>query len=141
MPSHVINLQRLIWVGLVAGAWVLVSGILMAAAFGYRDMKAAFDAFGIPIPMGAQPFVTHTLVRVSLGMIVVALFAIVSRGYSPTQAMLVAAAFTWFVGAVLPFTVIVQWGLFSWSLALKMWAWGAGEILIAAAIARWLYHP
>jgi hypothetical protein len=39
MSGGIINVQRLNWVGLVAGVWVLISGILMAAAFGYRDMN------------------------------------------------------------------------------------------------------
>jgi hypothetical protein len=42
---------------------------------------------------------------------------------------------------VLPFAVVAEWGLFPWSVAAKLWAWGAGELLIAAAIGRWLYRP
>ncbi|HEX9700150.1 MAG TPA: hypothetical protein VGD06_11875 [Acidobacteriota bacterium] len=141
MFSETINLRHVIFAGLAAGTWVMVSGLLMAGIFGYRDMKAAFDAAGLPIPGGAGPFVIHTVVRLIIGMGVVALFAIFLRVFSPTQALLAAAGFTWVFGAVLPFAVIVQWGLFSWSLATKLWAWSAAELLIAATIGRLLYHP
>jgi hypothetical protein len=141
MRSGVIDLQRWILAGLAAGVWVVVSGLLMAGLFGYRDMKAAFDAVGLPFPVGAVPFVVHTAVRLVTGMTVVLLFAIFLRAFSPTQAMLAAAGFTWLLGVVLPFAVIAEWGLFPWPVAAKLWAWGAGELLIAAAIGRWLYRP
>jgi len=35
--------------------------------------------------------------------------------------------------------VVVEWGLFSWWLAAKMWAWSAMGLLIAGGIGRWLY--
>lgn len=81
----------------------------------------------------------HTLVRLITGMAVVTLFAIMWRVFSPTQALLSAVGFVWLLGAVLPFAVIVEWGLFPWSLALKTWAWSAVELLVAGAIGRWLY--
>ncbi|MDP2471409.1 MAG: hypothetical protein Q8W45_00105 [Candidatus Palauibacterales bacterium] len=139
MPSNEINLSRLLVAGLAAGGWVFASGLLMAGAFGYRDMKAAFDALGLPIPVGAGPFVVHTLVRLLIGMALVTLFAILLRVTTPTMAMLTAVGFTWLLGALLPFAVVVEWGLFSWWLAAKMWAWSAMELLIAGAIGRWLY--
>jgi hypothetical protein len=104
-------------------------------------MMAAFDAAGLSIPVGIEPFVIHTVVRLATGMAVVWLFVTMRRLYSPTQAMLGAAGFTWLLGVVLPFAVIVQWGLFSWLLAAKLWAWSAAELLIAAGIGRWLYRP
>lgn len=140
MSSDVINFQRLMVAGLAAGGWVLVSGLLMAGAFGYRDMKAAFDLVGLPIPVGAGAFVTHTVVRLITGMAIVALFAIMIRVLPPTQALFAAAGFTWLLGVLLPFAVLVQWGLFSWSLAARLWAWSAVELVIAATIARFLYH-
>ena len=141
MPSNIINVPRLLLAGLAAGGWVFVSGLLMAGAFGYRDMKAAFDSIGLPIPMGVRPFVVHTVVRLLTGITVVMLFAIMSRVFSPVQALLIAAGVTWLLGVLLPFAVIVEWGLFSWSLALKLCAWSAGELLVAAAIGKWLYSP
>jgi len=140
MSTVTINVQRLVLAGLGAGFWVLVSGMLMAAAFGYREMKAAFDAIGLPIPGGLGPFITHTVVRLLMGMAVVALYAILLHVFSPTNAMLVAAGFTWLLAVLLPFAVIAEWGLFPWSLAAKMWAWSAAELLIAASIGRLLYR-
>lgn len=139
MPSSTINFSRLILAGLAAGGWVFVSGILMAALFGYREMKAAFDTVGLTTPAGAEPFIVHTVVRLLIGMAVATLFAVGSRGSSPVQSMFVAAGLAWLLVSVLPFAVIVEWGLFSWALALKLWGWSAAELLIAAAIARWLY--
>lgn len=141
MASEIISTRGLFRAGLAAGIWVLVSGLVMAGIFGYRDMKAAFDAIGLPIPSGLGPFVIHTLVRLLLGMGVVALFAIFVRVLSPNQAMLAAAGFIWVFGALLPFAVVVEWGLFSWSLAGKLWAWNGAELLIAAWIGRLLYSP
>ncbi len=141
MSSEIVNLRYVILAGLAAGIWILVSGLFMAGVFGYHDMKAAFDAIGLPMPSGAGPFVVHTLARLLIGMGVVALFAIFVRVLSPNQAMLAAAGFIWVFGALLPFAVIVGWGLFSWSLAAKLWVWSGAELLIAALIGRSLYRP
>jgi hypothetical protein len=141
VTSTVINLPRMLLAGLAAGGWVVVSGLLMAAAFGYRDMKAAFDSLGLPVAGGTEPFVVHTLVRLVTGLVVVVLYAIMMRVVGSSQAWLLAAAITWLLAAVLPLAVVVEWGLFSWTLALKFWAWSAGELLIAGGIGRWLYSP
>jgi hypothetical protein len=135
------NIPSMILAGLAAGVWIFVSGLLMAGSFGYRDMKAAFDSVGLRIPMGAAPFIVHTLVRLCTGMALVALYVVMSRLFSPMQAVFAAAGFTWLLGVLLPFVVIAQWGLFPWSVAAKLWAWDAAELLIAAMIGRLLYHP
>jgi hypothetical protein len=140
MSSGGFNIQSMIWAGLVAGVWIFISGLLMAATFGYRDMKAAFDSIGLGMPVGVTPFIVHTVVRLCIGMALVALYALLLRVFSPMQAVFGAAAFTWFLGVVLPLVVIVEWGLFSWLLAVKLWAWGAAEFLIAAMIGRLIYH-
>jgi len=140
MPSAVVNLPRLAVAGLAAGVWVTVSGMLMAATFGYSDMKLAFDAIGLAIPQGIAPMLTHTLVRIVMGVTIVALFAIMSRVWAPTQATLAAAGFAWLLATVLPYAVITEWGLFPWPLAAKFGAWGAAEFLIAAYIGRLLYR-
>jgi len=139
MMSEGIHVSRLLWAGLAAGAWVFLGGLLMAAGFGYRDMKAAFDAIHLPIPVGAQPFVVHTLVRFIMGMATVSLFVLLLPMLSPSWALLISAGFTWLLGVLLPLAVIAQWGLFSWSLALKLWLWGAAELLLAATIGRFVY--
>jgi hypothetical protein len=135
------HVRRFAGAASVAGLWVFVSGLLMAGVFGYAEMKAAFDAVGLAIPAGTGSFVTHTLIRLLTGAGVVALYAIFVRLISRTRAALAAAAFIWIFGAVFPFAVIVDWGLFSWSLAMKLWAWSAVELLIAAFIGRFLYRP
>jgi hypothetical protein len=140
-PSSPINVPRLLFAGLAAGGWVFLSGLAMAAAFGYRDMQAAFDAVGLPVAVGTEVFIVHTVVRLLIGLAVVTLFALVSRVLPRTQALLTAAGFVWLLGTVLPVAVIVEWGLFSWSLACKLWAWSAVELLVAGAIGRWLYLP
>jgi hypothetical protein len=134
------NLPRLSMAGLAAGVWVTVSGMLMALTFGYREMKVAFDAAGLAVPQGLGPLITHTLVRLAFGVIIVALYAIMVRVWQPGRAMVAAAAFAWLLATVLPYAVIAQWGLFRWSLAAKFWAWGAAEFLIAAFIGRLLYR-
>lgn len=135
-----IDFRRLVTAGLVAGVWVVISGMLMAASFGYRDMAAAFDAVGLAVPMGAEPFVVHTVVRLCLGMAAVTLYAILLNALTAPRALLAAAGFAWLLGAVLPFAVVVEWGLFPWSLAVKLWAWSAVETLIACGIGRLLYR-
>ena len=139
MLSNAINVPRLLLSGLAAGGWVLVSGLLMASAFGYRDMKAAFDAIGLLSPVGVAPFVVHTAVRLVTGMAVVTLFALMLPVLSPIRALLTAAGFVWLLGALLPFVVMVEWGLFPWSLALKLWAWSGVELFVAGLIGKWIY--
>lgn len=141
MQSELINVPRVLWTGLAAGVWVVVSGLLMAGVFGYREMKAAFDSIGLPVSVGPVPFAVHTVVRLLIGMTVVLLFALLSRVLSPNQAMLTAAGVTWLLGALLPFVVMAEWGLFPLSLGFKLWAWSAGELLVAGWIGRWLYAP
>lgn len=139
MFSDMINLPRLLLAALAAGAWVVASGMLMAASFGYRDMKAAFDVIALPIPAGAGSLVLHTAVRLVIGTAIAALFAILLRVLSSTQAMIASAGFTWLLAILLPYAVIASWGLFSWSLTAKLWAWGAMEMLIAGIIVRLIY--
>ena len=134
------SVQRLVLAGLAAGVWVLASGLLMAVSFGYHDMQVAFDAIGLPVANGPQAAAVHTTVRLLMGMAVVALYALMLHVWVPGKAMLGAAAFTWLLAVVLPFAVVVQWGLFGWALAAKLWAWSAGELLIAALIGRSLYR-
>jgi hypothetical protein len=139
--STALNPGRFVAAALAAGAWVFVSGLLMAAAFGYRDMKAAFDTVGLPIPQGLAPFITHTLVRLSLGAVVVVLYALTASVMSKRRAVLAAGGVVWFTGMVLPYAVVSQWGLFGWAVAAKLWAWSAAELFIAALIAGVLYRP
>ena len=140
MESAVVHWGRVAVAGLAAGVWVTISGMLMAGVFGYREMKLAFDAVGLPIPQGLAPLITHTLVRVAMGVLIVALFAVMVRVWSPTRAALAAATFAWLLSTVLPYAVVAQWGLFPWSLAAKVWGWGAAEFLVAAFIGRLLYR-
>lgn len=136
MTTLITNPQRFVLAALAAGVWVVVSGMLMAAMFGYRDMKVAFDAIGLPIPQGIEPLIVHTLVRLIIGAAVVALLAIMARVFSPGRAVLAAAGFVWLLATVLPYAVIAQWGVLPWSLAVKFWTWSAAELLIAALIGR-----
>jgi len=140
MNASKIVVPRLFAAGLAAGAWVFVSGILMAATFGYREMASAFAAIGLTIPMGAGPFVTHTFVRLGLGMAIVALFVIMARVFPRGQAMFLAAGFAWLLAAFFPYLVVTEWGLFSWSLAWKIWGWSAGEFVVAAVLGRLIYR-
>lgn len=140
MHPLIINPWHLAVAALAAGAWVVVSGMLMAATFGYRDMKAAFDAVGLPIPRGTTPLITHTLVRLILGAAVAGLFVIMAPVVSLTRATLLAAGFAWLLATALPYAVMAQWRLFPWTVAAKLCAWNAGEMLIAALIVRLLYR-
>lgn len=140
MDSTSIAVPRLVAAGLAAGVWVFVSGILMAAAFGYREMSVAFARIGLQVPIGAGPFVTHSLVRLGLGIAIVALFVIMVQVFPGGQALLVAAGLAWVLGSFFPFLVMTEWGLFPWSLAWKVWGWSAGEFLVAAMIGRHVYR-
>lgn len=131
---------RLLSAGLAAGVWVFLSGVLMAAVFGYREMSAAFARVGLAVPVGAGPFVTHTVVRLGFGMVIATLFALAARTFRAGQAVLVAAGVAWLLGIFFPYLVVTQWGLFPWALAWKVWGWGGAEFLIAATIARLLYY-
>jgi len=81
MESAVMNSPRLVGAGLAAGVWVTASGMLMAAVFGYREMKVAFEAVGLPIRQGVEPLVVHTFVRIALGFLIVALYAILVAAF------------------------------------------------------------
>ncbi|MBI4502280.1 MAG: hypothetical protein HY700_14115 [Gemmatimonadetes bacterium] len=140
MSTADIAVPRLLAAGLAAGVWVFVSGILMAAAFGYREMSVAFARIGLQIPMGAGPFVTHTLVRLGLGLAIVLLFVIIAQVFPRGQALLVAAGLAWVLASFFPFLVMTEWRLFPWSLAWKVWGWSAGEFLVAAWIGRLVYR-
>ena len=140
MRTDFVNPMRLIVASASAGVWVVVSGMLMAGVFGYREMKVAFDAIGLPVPQGLGPLVTHTLVRLVLGASVVSLMVIMAKVFSRTGALLTAVGFVWLLSMVLPYAVIADWGIVPWALAIKFWAWSAGELLIAGLIG-WLLYP
>lgn len=140
MDSAPIAVPRLISAGLAAGVWVFVSGILMAAAFGYREMSVAFSRIALQVPMGAATFVTHTVVRLGLGVAIVVLFVIAARAFPRGHAVLVSAGLAWVLASLFPFLVMTGWGLFPWSLAWKVLGWSAGEFLVAALIGRLVYR-
>jgi hypothetical protein len=52
MRETVIDVPRLLAGGLAAGAWVFVSGILMAAVFGYREMSTEGGLEGVELERG-----------------------------------------------------------------------------------------
>jgi hypothetical protein len=140
-PPPIASPLRFTLAALAAGGWVVISGMLMAAAFGYRDMKSAFDAIGLPLPQGAGSLIVHTLVRLALGAAVVALVVVFARVFSSGRAVPLAAAFVWLLATVLPYAVVADWGVLPWSLAARVWAWSAAELLIAAVIGRLLGLP
>ena len=140
MQAAEFAVPRLVSAGVVAGVWVFISGILMAALFGYREMSAAFGRIGLAVPAGTSSFLIHAVVRLGLGMAIAILFAVAVRVFPVGQAVLVAAALAWLLGAFFPYLVVTEWGLFPWRLAWKVWGWSAGEFLIAALIARFVYY-
>jgi hypothetical protein len=142
MQSSGIIVPRLVMAGLTAGGWVFLSGILMAAVFGYREMAAAFGRIGLAIPRGTRPFVTHAVVRLGYGVVTVALFAVAVQVLPVGRAVLFAAGLAWLLGSFFPYLVVTEWGLFPWRLAWMVWGWSAGEFLIAAFIGRLIcYRP
>lgn len=139
MSSIAIDLPRLLLASLAAGIWVVVSGMLMAGAFGYRDMNVAFKALGLKIPSGVRPLIFHSVVRILTGIMIVTLFAISSQVLDPLPAALVSAGIAWVIGQLLPYAVIAEWGVLPWSTVVKVSGWGVGELLVAALIGMWLY--
>lgn len=135
-----LNRNRLLWAGFAAGVWVVISGMLMAGTFGYREMKAAFDVIGLAIPTGLGSMLLHTAVRLTMGAAVAMLYSVLLRGFPPSRAMLGAAGFSWLLVVLLPYAVIADWGILSWPLTAKLWLWGAVELVIASAIARLIYR-
>lgn len=138
MTAIVSSPLRFLLAALAAGLWVLVSGLVMAATFGYRDMKAAFDAIGLDFPQGMEPFIVHTLVRLVMGAAVVTMFVIMTHVFPPGRALLISAGLAWLLTIVLPWVVMAEWGFFPWSLVVKALAWSAGELLIAGLIGWWI---
>lgn len=134
------SLPRLFGAGFAAGALVFVSGLLMAALFGYRELAAAFEDVGLEVPVGTGPFITHTVVRFGLGMATVALYAVTVRSLSPDRAVLVTAGLAWVLGAFFPYLVVTEWGLVPWHVTWKVWGWSAMEFLGAAAVGRVVYR-
>lgn len=135
-----INTSRFLLASLGAGVWVVIGGMLMAGAFGYHDMRIAFDAIGLPIPAGLDTFFLHTAVRLIIGSAVAGLYAIFRGALTANPAMLLSAGFSWLLVVLLPYAVIADWGIISWPLAVKLWVWGAGELLIASVIVRLIYR-
>ena len=128
------GVSRFLVAGLVSGLWVLVSGMLMAAAFGYREMSDVFSRIGLPVPTGAGAFVTHTLVRLGLGFAIVSLFVIARSALPRGRAIFAAAGFAWVLASFFPLLVMTTWGLFTTRLASEASAWSAIEFLLAAWI-------
>lgn len=121
---------------MAAGAWVVLAGMLMAVAFGYREMQNAFDLLGLSIPKGVTSLVLHVLVRLVIGAAVVAAMIVLARLHATNHAVLIAAGFVWLLVSVLPYAVIADWGVLPWSVVVKLWVWSAAELLIAARIGR-----
>lgn len=140
MRGDEIELSRVLMGGAAAGVWIVIAGMAMAAVFGYREMKAAFDAIGLAVPSGPGTFATHVAVRLLLGFVTVWLLAVMSRVFAAPAAILGTAAVVWCLFALLPSVVLGDWGLFPWGLVVRVVSWSLGELLVATLIGWVLYR-
>jgi hypothetical protein len=126
--------------GLAAGFWIVLSGMLMAGLFGYREMQAAFDAHRLAIPTGIGSMVLHACVRLAMGFAIATVYAMLRRSATRGRALVASSGLVWLLSIVLPYAVIADWGLLPWMLVAKLWAWEAVQFLIAGIVAQLIYR-
>ena len=134
-----IHAKRVLGPGLLAGLVINLSAFTMVPAVG-NQFDVALAARGLP-PLGPGAMAFIALVSLSLGVVLVWLYAAIRPRLGPgPRTAVVAAAFVWLVGTLLPNAALAVYGFLPASLVAIGTAWGLGELLVAGLVGVRLYR-
>jgi hypothetical protein len=132
------NISGILRGGLVAGAIIIASAMLMVLVVG-KEMDLVLSRFNLP-PMGIGAMVFFAFVSVSMGMLLVLAYAAVlpRLGPGPKTATIVALV-AWFYCYFLANVSLVAYGFMPVGLTVIGTAWGLVELVLAALVGTRFY--
>lgn len=134
-----IRASRVLWPGLAAGLVINLSAFTMVPVVGGR-FDEALAARGLP-PLGPGAMAFFALVSLSLGVVLVWLYAAIRPRLGPgPRTAVVAAAVLWLVGYLLPNAALAVYGFLPAALTAVGTLWGLGELLVAGLLGAKLYR-
>jgi hypothetical protein len=124
--------------GLIAGIIIVTSAILMVPAVG-KDMEAALARFDLP-PMGVGAMVFFAIVSLTLGVLLVWLYAAVLPRFGPgPKTAVIVALIVWLQGYFFANVSLVVYGFMPVRLTVIGTAWGLVELLVAGLVGTRFY--
>lgn len=134
-----INLCRVIRGGLVAGLLIILSAATMVPVVG-DEMNMALARFNLP-PLSPAAMVYFTFVSISMGILLVWLYAaLIPRFSAGPKTALIAAFIIWFIGNLLPNVANVFYGFMPVKLTIIGIVWGLAELVIGSLVGTRLYR-
>lgn len=134
-----INSARVAIGGLVAGAMIIVSGLLMVPVVG-PQMDAVLKARNVP-PMGGGAMAFFGTWSLILGVLLVWLYAAVRPRLGPgPKTAAIVSLFVWFLAYFGANVAMVAYGFMPIWLTVVGTAWGLVELVVAGQVGARLYH-
>jgi hypothetical protein len=133
-----INVKRVLTGGLLAGVIIVASAVLMVPAVG-DQMDKALEARNLPA-MGRGAMAFFVLVSLSLGVVLVWLYAAVRPRFGPgPRTAALVSLLVWFLAYFLANAANVAYGFMPVRLTVIGTAWGLVELLVAGLVGARLY--
>lgn len=133
------NYKRILLGGLVAGVIINASEFLLNGVVLASQMQADLARHNLSMAGWAMPF--YVLMAFVLGLALAWLYAAIrprfGAGFSTS---VIAAAVVWTLAYVLPTVGLLAMGAGDTSSYLLALVWGAAELVIANAVAGYIYH-
>jgi hypothetical protein len=125
--------------GLLAGLWINLSGLILVGGVLGAEYVQGLGAH-LPEPPGPATFLRHLCLRFGLGIVCVALYALLRPRFATLSGGALAAAAFLFLAAYLPLAAMLNeiGVLTGWRLPVTL-AWGVGEAWVAALLGALLY--
>lgn len=133
-----INTCRVVRGGLVAGLIIIASAFTMVPVVG-DEMNMALARFDLP-PLSPAAMVYFTFVSISMGIVLVWLYAALIPRLKPgPKTALIVAFIVWFVGYLLPNVANVFYGFMPVKLTIIGVVWGLAELVIGSLVGSRFY--
>jgi hypothetical protein len=133
-----INLGRVILGGLAAGILINISEFVLNTIVLKADMEAGMKALGKTVPQSGGTIAVWTILGFAMGIASVWLYAAIRPRYGAGPGTAArAGVFVWFFASLVCTVVIVNMGLFPFSVLPV--AWELVQAIIATIIGAWLY--
>ena len=133
-----INFGRVILGGLVAGILINISEFILNTVVLKADMETAMKALGKTVPMGGGTIAVWLILGFVMGFVSVWLYAAIRPRYGAGVATAVRAGVCiWFLGSVVCTVIMVNMGLFPFSVLPVGWELAQG--ILATILGAWFY--
>ena len=134
-----INLGRVMFGGLLAGALINVSEFILNGVVYAEEMNAAMAALNKP-PIANSMVVWFVLLGFGIGFMTVWLYAAIRPRFGPGVGTAVCASLAvWGLAYLYPNLFIIIMNLFPRGMMIVVTLWGLVEVVIAGVAGAWIY--